>query len=129
MASFSERAATVRRTYEAFNQRDIDTVLATMDPDVDWPNMIDFVRVHGHAEVRAYWERQFRDIDPHVEPTEVIAHGDALVVAVHQVVRDLQGNLLSDSHIAHVYTFRGDLVATMFVHPSVDAAKEVDYSS
>jgi len=129
MATLDERAATLRRTYDAFNRRDIDTVLAMMDPDIDWPNMIDFVRLHGHTEVRAYWDRQFRDIHPHVEPTDVIAHGDAVIVAVHQVVRDQQGNLLSDSHIAHVYTFRGERVAAMFVHPSVDAAKLLDYSS
>jgi hypothetical protein len=117
-----ERVAMLRRTYDAFNRRDIDAVLATLTPDVDWPNMMDNVRAHGHDEVRAYWERQFEEIDSHVEPTDIVGDGDRYVVAVHQVVRDRNGNVLNDSHIAHAYVFKGDLVASMHVHPSVDDA-------
>jgi hypothetical protein len=116
------RKAMLRRTYAAFNRRDIDAVVATLDPDVDWPNMMDNVRAHGHGEVRAYWERQFEEIDSHVEPTDIVGDGDRYVVAVHQVVRDRDGNVLSDSHIAHAYVFKGALVASMHVHPSVDDA-------
>ena len=56
--------ALLRRTYAAFNARDVDAVPATLHDDVDWPNVIDGVRVHGHDEVRAYWARQFATIDP-----------------------------------------------------------------
>jgi hypothetical protein len=34
-------------------------------------------------------------------------------VEVHQVVRDLDGNLLSDSTVQHVYSFRDGLVERM----------------
>jgi hypothetical protein len=34
-------------------------------------------------------------------------------VDVHQVVRDLDGNLVSDGHVQHVYSFRDGLVAHM----------------
>lgn len=122
MTAHAERVALLRRTYEAFNRRDIDAVLSTLDPDVDWPNVLDGVRIHGHAAVREYWERQFRDIDPHVEPTEFIPHGDGIIVGVHQVVRDRQGNLLGNSHIAHAYTFQGELILSMRVYPPVDDA-------
>jgi ketosteroid isomerase-like protein len=53
----------LRRAYEAFNARDIEGALATMQPDVDWPNGMEGRRVHGHQEVRDYWQRQFTSID------------------------------------------------------------------
>jgi ketosteroid isomerase-like protein len=43
----------LRRTYDAFNARDLDTALALMQQDVDWPNAIDGGRVRGHDAVRA----------------------------------------------------------------------------
>ena len=54
--------------YAAFNARDIESVLATLHPDVDWANGMDGGRVLGRADVRAYWTRQFEVIDPRVEP-------------------------------------------------------------
>ena len=39
----------LRHMYAAFNRREIDTVLAAMHPDVDWPNGWEGGRVHGHA--------------------------------------------------------------------------------
>src|SRR2546423_6310406 len=49
----------LRRTYAAFNARDVDAALANAHVDVDWPNVIEGIRIHGHDEVRAYWARQF----------------------------------------------------------------------
>jgi hypothetical protein len=50
-------------------------------------------------------------IDPHVDPVRV---GDPIdgstLVDVHQVVRDLEGNLLLDETIVHRFQFKGDLV-------------------
>jgi hypothetical protein len=77
--------------------------------------MIHGRRVHGHDEVRAYWEAQFAEIDPHVEATDISGDGDRAVVTVHQVVRDREGNVLSDTHVRHLYAFRGDLVVRMDV--------------
>jgi hypothetical protein len=100
--------------YAAFNARDIDAVLARMRKDVDWPNSMEGGRVHGHDEVRAYWQRQWGLIDPHVEPTrmEEDASGKT-VVHVHQVVRDLSGKVLKDVVVHHVYTFEGGLISRM----------------
>jgi hypothetical protein len=117
MAVTPEREAMLRRTYDAFNRRDVEPVLATLDADVDWPDMIEQRRLHGHDEVRAYWEAQFGSIDPHVEPTDLAGDDDRVTVTVHQVVRDPQGAVLSDSYVNHVYVFRGDLVVRMDVEP------------
>jgi hypothetical protein len=113
-----ERIDMLRRTYDAFNRRDVEAVLATLAADVDWPDMLHGRRLHGHDEVRAYWQAQFADIDPHVEPVAVDGDADRVVVTVHQVVRDRQGTVLSDTQVAHVYAFEGDLVARMDVEPA-----------
>jgi hypothetical protein len=100
--------------YAAFNRRDIDAVLALMRPDVDWPNGMEGGRVLGCDEVRAYWRRQWGIIDPHVEPVR-IADDEAgnTVVDVHQVVRDLSGNILKDQIVQHVYSFEDGLIERM----------------
>ena len=100
--------------YRDFNARRIDAVLARMTSEVDWPNGMEGGRVLGHDEVRAYWTRQWAMIDPHVEPVK-IEHDQAgrLVVEVHQVVRDLQGNLLFDTVVYHAYRLRDGLIERM----------------
>ena len=104
----------LRHAYAAFNARDIDGALAVMHPDVDWPNGMEGGREVGHDAVRAYWTRQFGLIDSHVEPVGFEVKDDGrIVVDVHPVVRDLDGGLLSDGHVRHVYTFRDGLVARM----------------
>jgi hypothetical protein len=110
----TEEERLLRRAYEAFNARDIDGALALMHPDVDWPNGMEGGRERGHDAVRAYWTRQFGLIDSHVEPVgfEVDEEG-RVVVDVDQVVRDLDGEVLSDGRVRHVYEFREGLVARM----------------
>src|SRR5215204_309672 len=90
----------LRRTYDAFNARDIDAVLAVMHPDVDWPNAWEGGRVHGHDAVREYWTRQFAAIDGRVEPVGFSARDDGRVaVEVHQVVKALDGSVLADQTV------------------------------
>lgn len=100
--------------YDAFNRRDIDAALSLMRPDVDWPNGMEGGRVHGHDEVRAYWSRQWGLIDPRVDPVSISDDdsGNA-VVEVHQIVRDLKGNVLKDMVVLHVYRFREGLIESM----------------
>ncbi|HLH07327.1 MAG TPA: nuclear transport factor 2 family protein [Terriglobales bacterium] len=100
--------------YRSFNARDIDAVLARMHRQVDWPNGMEGGRVHGHADVRAYWERQWKLVDPHVEPKQIADDAAGrTVVDVHQVVRDLKGGVLLDRMVRHVYTIRDSLIERM----------------
>jgi ketosteroid isomerase-like protein len=100
--------------YAAFNARDIDGALALMQPDVDWPNGMEGGREHGHEAVRAYWTRQWGLIDSHVDPLGFTELPDGrIAVDVHQLVRDLDGNVLSEERLAHVYTLRDGLIARM----------------
>jgi hypothetical protein len=104
----------LRRAYEAFNARDIDGALALMHPDVDWPNGMEGGREVGHGAVRAYWTRQFELIASRVDPTAFSTDEEGrVVVDVHQVVRDPEGELISEGEVQHVYTFRDGLVERM----------------
>ncbi len=104
----------LRRTYAAFNARDIDAVLAVMHPNIVWPNGMEGGCVFGHSGIREYWTRQWRLIDPSVEPLRLIVERDGRVaVDVHQVVRDLVGNILKDALVQHVYAFEDGLIKSM----------------
>jgi len=105
-----------RDLYAAFNARDIDAVLARLDGDVDWPNAWEGGRLRGRDAVRAYWTRQWAAIDGRVEPVLIEERPDGrVVVEVQQTVRDLDGALLSDGRVRHVYTLRDGLVTRMDV--------------
>jgi hypothetical protein len=111
-----DRETRLRRTYEAFNDRDVDAVLAQLAPDVDWPNAWEGGRVRGHAGIRDYWARQWAAIDPTVEPLSFTRRPDGrLAVEVRQTVRAPDGSLLHEGRAVHVYRFDGDLIARMDV--------------
>ncbi len=109
-----DRETRLGLTYAAFNARDIDAVLAQMVEDVDWPNAWEGGRIRGREAVRDYWTRQWAEVDPKVEPTSFTHRPDgSIAVEAHQVVRGLDGTLLDERDVRHVYVFRGDLVARM----------------
>lgn len=97
-----------------------------MRPDVDWPNGMEGGRVHGHDAVRAYWQRQWAMIDPHVEPMRMENYGAGnIVVDVHQIIRDLSGKVLKDQLVQHVYSFRDGLIERMDIRrPDIAPAYE-----
>jgi hypothetical protein len=55
--------------YSAFNARDISTLLASMTPDVSWPNGWEGGVLHGRDAVGDYWRRQWDQLQPTVVPT------------------------------------------------------------
>ena len=107
----------IRELYDAHGRRDIEHALGHLTEDVSWPDVAGGTTLHGHDEVRRYWTEQFATIDPHVEPRQVDIEGDTARVRVHQVVRDLDGNLLHDGTVVHVFTFAADRVREMRVEP------------
>jgi ketosteroid isomerase-like protein len=104
----------LKRAYGAFNARDLEGALATMNPDVVWPNGMEGGVVHGHEGVRAYWTRQWGMINPHVDPVSFTEdESGRIAVSVHQIVRDLSGNVLFDRMVEHVYTLKDGLIQSM----------------
>src|SRR6516162_5458811 len=104
----------IAQVYSAFNQRNIDGALAFMSESVSWPKASEGGRVVGKEEIRAYWSRQWKEFDPHVDPLEVIDRGTGRThVRVHQLVKSLGGDVLSDSEVWHIYTIADGLIERM----------------
>ena len=106
----------LRRLYGAFNAREIEAVLEQMSPDVDWPNAWEGGRVTGRDAVRDYWRRQWAVIDPSVEPVDFLVRPDgSIAVEVAQTVRAIDGTLLGENRVRHVYRLSDGLIARMDV--------------
>lgn len=104
----------IAQAYSAFNQRNIDGVLALMSENINWPRASESGRAVGKEEVRAYWTRQWQEFDPHVEPIEVIdREGGKTEVRVHQLVKSLGGEVLLDHEVWHVYTIADGRIERM----------------
>ncbi len=102
---------TLRRLYDRFNARDIERVLEAMHEDVMWANGMQGGHVHGRDGVRRYWMHQWTVIDPHVEPVKFsCGPEEEILVEVHQVVRDLSGQLLADRIVGHVFRIEDGLI-------------------
>ncbi len=101
----------LKQLYDRFNARDIDLVLAALDPKVVWANGMEGGHVNGRDGVREYWTRQWALVDPHVEPISFSRGAmGRIVVEVHQVVRDLSGKLLLDRTVGHEFRIEDGLV-------------------
>ena len=104
----------IEQAYSAFNKRNIDGALALMTEDVSWPKASEGGRVVGKEEIRAYWTRQWGEFDGRVEPLAITEEdGSRIRVRVHQIVRNLEGKVLSDSEVLHIFTVRNGLIAAM----------------
>jgi ketosteroid isomerase-like protein len=101
-----ERKTLLQEMYAAFNARDTEAVLARMAGDVAWPKAFEGGSATGHDEVREYWRKQWSEIDPHVEPVAFADREDGrTAVTVAQKVRSLDGAVLFDGQVLHVYAF------------------------
>ena len=104
----------IKLIYRRFNARDIDSILVYLDKNVHWPNGWEGGYVNGHGELRDYWTRQWKEIDPFVEPLAINLKQDGKVeVEVHQVVMDKAGKLLYDGNVKHIYTIQEGLIEGM----------------
>jgi hypothetical protein len=105
-----------RQLYDAFNNRHVERVLGMMADDVDWPNAWKGGRLLGRDAVGDYWTAQWQELDPRVDPLAVVERADgSLEVTVHQMVRAVDGQLLADGEVLHVYRLDGDLIRRMDV--------------
>jgi ketosteroid isomerase-like protein len=100
--------------YAAFNRRDIDGLMALLTVDVEWPDGMGGGRLFGRDALRDVWEREWAEIDPRLTVHSVDNRPDgAVAVTAGQVVRDLEGAIVSEGDVVHVFRFRGDLVSRM----------------
>ena len=95
----------IKKAYIAFNSKDILNALSTFHNDVEWPKAFEGGYVKGHNEISEYWTRQWTQIDGKVEPIKIIERDDQTYeVTVHQLIKDLEGKILLDINIKHIFT-------------------------
>jgi nuclear transport factor 2 (NTF2) superfamily protein len=114
IAMASQYQDLIKNAYYSFNSRDIDTVLTMLHPDVHWSNGWEGGYVIGHDEVRDYWTRQWKELDPNVDPVRIREREDGRIeVEVHQIVKDRQGTVLFDGMVRHIYSIERGLIKNM----------------
>ena len=102
----------LQNLYEAFNKGEIETIISVMHPDVKWANGVEGGFVYGRDAVREYWTNQYKVIQVQLETLKFETDkNNRNVVTVHQIVRDLQGNLLADATIQQIFTIKNGLIS------------------
>ena len=85
-----------------------------MSENVSWPKASEGGRVVGKQEIRDYWARQWAEFDPRVDVLEVVdREAGKTDVKLHQVVKNLRSDVLSDTELWHVYTIANGLIERM----------------
>jgi hypothetical protein len=98
--------------YDAFNKREIETIISLMRPDVKWANGLEGGFVYGRDAVREYSTNQFKGIQPELETLKFeMDENNRTIVTVHQIIKDLQGNLLADATVQQIFTIEDGLIS------------------
>jgi SnoaL-like domain len=98
--------------YTAFNNRELETIISVMHPDVKWANGVEGGFIYGRDAVREYWTNQYQVIQVQLETLKFETdENNRNVVTVHQIVKDLQGNLLVDTTVQQIFTIENGSLA------------------
>ena len=102
----------LQNLYDAFNKRETETIISLMRPDVKWANGLEGGFVYGRDAVREYWTNQFKDIQPELETLKFETdENNRNIVTVHQIIKDLQGNVLADATVHQIFTIEDGLIS------------------
>lgn len=101
----------LQNLYDAFNKREIETIISLMRPGVKWANGMEGGFVYGREAVRQYWTDQFKAIQPELETLKFETdETNRNIVTVHQIIKDLQGNVLADATVQQIFTIEDGLI-------------------
>lgn len=102
----------LQNLYDAFNKREIETIISLMRPDVKWANGLEGGFVDGRDAVREYRTNQFKAIQPELETLKFETdEQNRNVVTVHQIIKDLQGNVLAEGQVRQIFTIENGLIS------------------
>jgi len=114
-----EVAQLLGQLYPDFNARNIDQIMPHFASGADWPNGMTGGREVGHSAIRAYWTNQWKVINSQVTPVSYRVVDEKIILAVHQLVKDMEGQTLSDSVVYHTYRFTDGKIARMDISEEV----------
>jgi ketosteroid isomerase-like protein len=108
--------ALLTKVYDAYNRRDFVAFSAFLTPDIDWPDLVEGGRLIGPEAVGASWARNDKSITVDMAVVSLSTLADGRVAAeVNQIVRNLSGQVWSDSCARHTFTLRDGLIARLDV--------------
>jgi ketosteroid isomerase-like protein len=106
VASKQTRKDRLEALYEAYNRRDVGAMVAALDPQVAWMDMLKGEPINGREAVGAYWTEQFKLMDFEVTPLAIDSLPDGrLVVTAAQSMKKPDGALWGNERVTHVITF------------------------
>ncbi|MDV6168128.1 nuclear transport factor 2 family protein [Flavobacterium sp. DG1-102-2] len=112
--TIAKKQELIENAYKSFNARNIDAILNVMHPDVKWSRAWEGDYATGHEDVREYWERQWKEINPNVNPVGFCERDNGTFeVTVDQLVKDLEGNILFNGRVFHIYVINDGMIYQM----------------
>jgi ketosteroid isomerase-like protein len=108
--------ALLTKVYDAYNRRDFADLSVFLAPDTNWPDLVEGGRLIGPEALGAYWARNDKMITVDIAVVSITNQPDGRVAAeVNQVVRNLAGQVWSDTCERHIFTLRDGMVARLDV--------------
>jgi hypothetical protein len=104
----------IKQLYEDFNARKVDSILAKLTEDVMWANGMGGGYVHGHKDLRDYWERQWSALNPQITPVSFkkIEEGSIFVDALFSgQCMEGQAQGFKDMPVGHIFHVKEGLVS------------------
>ena len=107
-----QNVAVARRWVELFNERsDVDEFLSLHDPEVELQTP-GGPRLHGHDQVREWFDAGFENVQSRIIPERFVAGGDIVVGLGRIVVRWIEsGEVAHDGESAGAFCFRHRVAA------------------
>jgi ketosteroid isomerase-like protein len=121
-----QNVAVARRWVELFNERgDVDEFLSLHDPEVELQTP-GGPRLHGHDQVRDWFDAGFENVQSRIIPERFVAEGDIVVGLGRIVVRWIEsGEAAHDGESAGAFWFRdGKIIAWQPFETHAAALKE-----
>ncbi len=107
---------TVKKAYQSFNSKNAGAAICLMDENIVWPNTLDGGVVTGKKDLLAYWHRHFNQADYYTEPLCFEYKDDGtIIITVHAVVKTLDGELLKDQMVYHIYKAANGVIQSMTI--------------
>jgi ketosteroid isomerase-like protein len=125
-----ENIEVVRRGYEAFARRDIDTVLAALDPAIEvragaGAEVMGEELYHGHAGFLKYAQAWLESWDEYqLIPEEFTDIGGHVVTVYRAVGRGKGSGIMVEDRFAHLWTIRDSKAVRLEVFTEPDQALE-----
>jgi uncharacterized protein len=118
--------STVRRSYEALNEGDVEAALEALDPDAVWrdsPELPGGGEFRGREELTGFLSdflAEWRDFHQRID--DAVHEGDRVAVVIHLLATGRASGIEVDTRYAHVWTMRDGIGVRVDAYRDPDEA-------